>query len=287
MQKIPVRHLKSDLNDPDINSKLNIWSLRELLGGEDMVQEIHRHSFYLMLIIDKGNGEHIIDFTSHPVSDQNIFIIRPGQVHGLKLHSRSEGYMLQLTDELCSHFDETTKHILKKISRKNFYPTDTATSQKIFSIIRTTIREIFEKREMYHYAVLSNLQLLFVELLRQKNKFEGTFDEKVSYHLEKLEQFQDLITDNIANQKQVLWYAGKMNLSTYQLNTITKITLGKSSAEVINDYILLETKRYLLATNNRVNQISWHLGYEDVSYFIRFFKKHTGFSPEAFRNNFK
>ena len=30
----------------------------------------------------------------------------------------------------------------------------------------------------------------------------------------------------------------------------------------------------------------WQNGYEDVSFFIRFFKKHTGFSPEAFRHKF-
>ncbi|HEX8279287.1 MAG TPA: helix-turn-helix domain-containing protein [Segetibacter sp.] len=36
-----------------------------------------------------------------------------------------------------------------------------------------------------------------------------------------------------------------------------------------------------------MNQIADHLGYEDVSYFIRFFKKHTGYSPEAFRYNYR
>jgi hypothetical protein len=56
--------------------------------------------------------------------------------------------------------------------------------------------------------------------------------------------------------------------------------------ELINEYIILESKRQLLATSNQVGQIADHLGYEDVSYFIRFFKKHTGYSPEAFRHHF-
>ena len=78
-----------------------------------------------------------------------------------------------------------------------------------------------------------------------------------------------------------------LNLSTYQLSAITKGVLGKTPSEVINDYIILEAKRYLLGTSDQVNQIAWHLGYEDTSYFIRFFKKHTGFSPDAFRTNSK
>jgi len=78
-----------------------------------------------------------------------------------------------------------------------------------------------------------------------------------------------------------------MHLSAYQLNAITKTALGKTSSELINEWIILESKRNLLATTNQINQIAFQLGYEDVSYFIRFFKKHTGYSPEAFRANFK
>ncbi|NQX56713.1 helix-turn-helix domain-containing protein [Pedobacter panaciterrae] len=50
----------------------------------------------------------------------------------------------------------------------------------------------------------------------------------------------------------------------------------------MNEYIILEAKRQLLATSSQVSQIACYLGYEDISYFIRFFKKHTGTSPEAF-----
>lgn len=78
-----------------------------------------------------------------------------------------------------------------------------------------------------------------------------------------------------------------MNLSPYQLNEITKATIGKTASELINEHIILEAKRYLLATPNQIKDIADHLGYEDVSYFIRFFKKHTGYSPEAFRHNLR
>jgi AraC-like DNA-binding protein len=81
-------------------------------------------------------------------------------------------------------------------------------------------------------------------------------------------------------------YAALLNLSTYQLNNTTKTLLGKSASELINDRVILEAKRYLLATSNQIIQIAGHLGYEDASYFVRFFKKHTGLSPEAFRKNY-
>jgi AraC family transcriptional regulator, transcriptional activator of pobA len=78
-----------------------------------------------------------------------------------------------------------------------------------------------------------------------------------------------------------------MSLSAYQLNEITKSSIGKTASDLINEHIILEAKRYLLATPNQVKDIADLLGYEDPSYFIRFFKKHTGHSPDAFRQHFK
>jgi AraC family transcriptional activator of pobA len=101
---------------------------------------------------------------------------------------------------------------------------------------------------------------------------------------DRLEEFLEMVKLHSAENKQVAWYTDQMNLSAYQLNEITKATIGKPSSEIINDHIILEAKRYLLATANQVKEIADQLGYEDISYFIRFFKKHTGYTPDTFRN---
>ena len=103
---------------------------------------------------------------------------------------------------------------------------------------------------------------------------------------DKFEEFSELLEQNLITNKKISYYSDMMNLSLYQLNEIVKASIGKTGSEFINEYIILEAKRYLLATSNQVKEISYQLGYEDVSYFIRFFKKHTGFSPDAFRQKF-
>ena len=97
----------------------------------------------------------------------------------------------------------------------------------------------------------------------------------------------ELLEASVYAHKTVSHYTELMNLSSYQLNEITKATIDKTASELINDRIILEAKRNLLATPSQIKEIADYLGYEDVSYFIRFFKKQTGFSPEAFRHNFE
>jgi AraC-like DNA-binding protein len=136
-------------------------------------------------------------------------------------------------------------------------------------------------------VIKANLDIFFIELLRHQPNRKSISNNVNTYTQERLEEFLELLETHIASHKLVSQYADMLSLSNYQLNAITKATLGKTSSEVIDEHIILESKRHLLATSNQVTQVAYNLGYEDVSYFIRFFKKHTGYSPEAFRNNFR
>lgn len=287
VKKIPLRHINTTLKEPVSSGHLVIWNLIDLLSGKDMVQELHRHSFYFILVLKNGRGSHIVDFISYPVGDSQVFIMKPGQVHELELDKTCTGFLLQFPEDYFMQLDIAARQILKKACRKVYYITSKESLKNILSFMRSIVDEISGNKSNYEYAIRINLQLFFIELLRQEYPLNEEPKKKNTYALEKVEAFQGLIADNFSSHKEVSWYADKMNITTYQLNTFTKKTLGKTSTSVINDYILLEAKRYLMATANQVNQISWHLGYEDVSYFIRFFKKHTGYPPEVFRQNFK
>jgi AraC-like DNA-binding protein len=148
------------------------------------------------------------------------------------------------------------------------------------------LEEYRSNQEGFENVIKANLEIFLIQLLRYRQKGQDDSVKANQYQQEKLQEFLDLLEANISTKKQVAAYADMVNLSPFQLNSITKSLLGKTVAELIEGQILLEAMRYLLATSNQVNQIAFHLGYEDVSYFIRLFKKLTGYTPEAFRKNF-
>ena len=249
-----------------------------------MIQELHRHDFFYILALKKGKGNHEIDFTSYEVRDSSIFFMRPGQVHQHILKAGSGGYLIEFKTDFYSLHEKSSNEQLRRASSVNFYQFD-AVRFKALSFTLTHIFQEYKKREEGYLEVIkANLAILFIELARSQRK---TVSSNVpSYTQECLEKFLALLESNISNHKQATHYAEMLNLSLYQLNAVTRETLGKTCSELINEYIILESKRYLLATSNQINQIANHLGYEDVSYFIRFFKKHTGYTPEVFRKNF-
>jgi AraC family transcriptional regulator, transcriptional activator of pobA len=287
MDRIPIRHLKAEQKQQDFSESFSIRNVQELLAGKDMVQDLHRHDYFFILVLDKGMGIHEIDFLSYEVCDHSVFFMRPGQVHQLRLKAESTGYLMEFKSDFYYPQDKVSNLLLRKASNKNLCQLDAEKVKKLLLILTYVFQEYTEKQEGYHEVIKANLGNFFIELLRHRKNRQGPSNAETTYTQERLEELLELIENHIFNKKQVSQYADLLNLSTFQLNSITKSTLGKSCSELIIEYIILESKRYLLATSNQINQIADHLGYEDISYFIRFFKKHTGYSPEAFRKKFK
>lgn len=287
MENIPIRHIQEILKEPNLSGSFSIREIDELLDGKDMVQELHRHDFYYILVIEKGSGSHEIDFTPYEVNDHSIFLMRPGQVHQLNLKARSTGFLIQFKTNYIYSQNKLSHELLRKVSHINFCNLDGNGFKKLEIILTTILKEYIDKQEGYQEVIQSNLSIFFIELVRNRqNKKVAPNDNNQHIH-EQLEKFLDLLESNITKKKQVSQYANMLHISAYQLNTITKTLLNRTPSELINEHIILESKRQLLATSNQVNQIADYMGYDDISYFIRFFKKHTQFSPEVFRHNFK
>ena len=287
MENIPIRQIQEILKEPNLSRNFSIREIQELLEGKDMFQELHRHDFYYILVLEKASGSHEIDFTHYEILDHSIFLMRPGQVHKLELKNLSTGFLLQFKTDFFYTQNKLSQDLLRKVSHINFCSLDINGFKKLEVILSYVLKEFEEKLEGYHEVIKSNLSIFFIELVRHRQNKKNTPLETNQYSQEQLEKFLHLIETNIIKNKQVSQYADMLNISTYQLNAITKTLLDKTPSELINEYIILESKRQLLATSNQVNQIADQLGYDDISYFIRFFKKHTEYSPEAFRHNFK
>lgn len=287
MEKIPIRHLTPENSEKRPEEAFRIRPIDTLLNGTDRIEPLHRHSFFYMLVLEKGSVEHSIDFQSYSTTDYTVFFLRPGQVHSLHLKQGCQGFQIDFTREFYKPTDALSSQLFQKVSRKNVYSLPATQVQRVAELVTMLFQEYNLKAYGYQEAIGSLLTLLFIELARQSQPPLQPENEYHTYQQERLEDLLFLIEQHCATHKQVSFYTGQLHLTRYQLNAITKNRLGKTCQELINDAILLEARRLLLSTTNQVSQIAFQLGYEDVSYFIRFFKKHIGYSPTAYRNNFR
>lgn len=62
--------------------------------------------------------------------------------------------------------------------------------------------------------------------------------------------------------------------------------LGYTPTQFIIDKKMMKARLMLASENMSTKDIAYSLGYDDVSYFTRLFKKHTGTTPLQYRNSF-
>ncbi|RWX01381.1 AraC family transcriptional regulator [Flavobacterium cerinum] len=278
MGTIPVRFIQDTTKEPLLSGSFAIRTIESLSEGKDMVENLHRHDFFYVLVIKSGTGSHEIDFIPYHVTNNSIFFMKPGQVHRLTLKAGSTGYLLQFKNGFFP-----SQELLRKLSHKKICTLADGNGDRLIVLLEDMVREFTEEREGYREVIKANLSIFFIELLRLRRNNESKTAAASEYPQEKLDNFFEMLDTGITQFKQVTHYADALNLSTYQLGAITRSLLDKTPSDIISEHIILEAKRQLLATSGQVNQIAYYLGYDDPSYFIRFFKKHTGHSPESFR----
>jgi AraC-like DNA-binding protein len=77
--------------------------------------------------------------------------------------------------------------------------------------------------------------------------------------------------------------ASKLNLSSRYLSDMLKQETGKTAIELIHIYLINEAKNRLKGDDQSVSEIAYQLGFENLPYFSRLFKKETGISPNQFK----
>ena len=287
MKTIPVRHIASALSLHSDAGRFSVRDLQQVLNGKNLVHDLHRHDFYFVLAVKHGSGIHEIDFVQYPVQANAVFILRPGQVHKLELTADTTGFLLEFELSFYQPKNTIAEHRWKKASSKNYCEVEAARFKRLHTHLAAIFNEYSLKQEGYREAIKANLDLFFLEYIRQSKNPNSIAKSESGYIQERFEEFVRLLETNIVSMKNVSDYADLLSLSPYQLNSIAKTSVGKTVSDLINNQIILEAKRHLIATAAQVKEVADQLGYEDTSYFIRFFKKHTGQSPEAFRKNFK
>lgn len=119
------------------------------------------------------------------------------------------------------------------------------------------------------------------------NAFRREIDEKSkndSYKHSVFCEFCELVAMHYREQHEALFYAEKLHLSPRYFSVLIKEIIGVSASDYIEEYILTQAKNILATRQNlSVQQISYMLGFAESPSFCRFFKRHTGVTPNGFR----
>jgi len=173
MKKIPVRKINSADNEKSPSESFKIRKVQDVLNREELFHELHRHDFFFIIALQKGTGTHEIDFITYEVSDNSIFIMRPGQVHQLQLSADAAGYIIEFNTAFYHSKDKLSTQRLRKASNKNYCKLEINRFEKLHDIITNIFQEYTGKEEGYLDVIKANLDIFFIEFVRQSPNPKG------------------------------------------------------------------------------------------------------------------
>ncbi|WP_199118335.1 helix-turn-helix transcriptional regulator [Pedobacter sp. ASV28] len=250
------------------------------------LHQAHRHSFYHLVFFTKGNGKQQIDFKNFDVKPGLIYFMIPGQVHSWNFESDPDGYIINFAVNYFSSF-LLKQDYLSHFSFFNGKPEnqvlvlDEPTAEKITLIFEDILREGQNETTINDDLVRILLLRLFTEVGRAANALQQQSLNPYNYTL--LKNFQNLIEENYANLRLPKQYAALLYITPNHLNALCNDCLGIPAGKLIRDRVILEAKRLLINLDLRVAEIAEKLNFEDQSYFVKFFKKYEGTTPDKFR----
>lgn len=267
---------------------IRIEELPQRKNLDHAIDEIHLVEFYIIMLIEEGNGFHTIDFTDYKCTEGTILTVRKDQLHKFFI-SNLQGSILLFTDEFLSSYLEQleglkTLQLFNEMLGSPKIQLNTKEKKEIFTLIDRIRNEYFEVNDNYSLEIIrSELHILISKLFRLKAGKKTLFPDKK--YLNEFIEFQKMIEQHAKKTNKVKDYAQMMGISTKTLNTISKSIVNKTAKEFIDEICIKQIKRLLLNTPLSIKEIAYKSGFEETTNFYKYFKKHTQSTPEQFRTS--
>ncbi|WP_186757768.1 helix-turn-helix domain-containing protein [Echinicola salinicaeni] len=240
-----------------------------------------RKEFFEIVWLKDENALHVPQHDFQTLRGDWIYLIPPYRVHQLNKAGK-KGLLISFKREL---LDGDLKEFLLDVFR-------IFNIQGEFSCLQVNdessrgLNAIFDlmnieyQKETLNLIMIKALLKVFLLQLIQLKEHHFTLQD---INEKRIYEFMLLLENNYLEERTAEFYADQVGISAKRLNQILKEKLSKTGVQLIHDRLILEAKRQIIHSENTIKEIAFNLGFKDRSYFSRFFKQHTGLSPQEFQ----
>jgi len=276
-KSIPLNTWSTVFGEGVVISKASFQKATEF----EQVGEPHRDDWHLFILQEKGVTTIEIDFETYEIKSPAVIYIHPNQVHRLLAFNNASLITWAINDE---NINPEYLKLLEDLTPVKPLPLD----QETFTIITETallgVKYTERKKETLYHALLKDNCNTLVALVISQYLAQSKSTVSLSRYETITKAFKAKLEQDFKTEKSPSAYASSLNISTAYLNECVKNTTGQPVSIHIQQRVILEAERLLYHSNKSVKEIAAEMGYDDYSYFTRFFTRNTGLTPLAFRN---
>lgn len=254
---------------------------------------LHWHEELELIYIKKGCGIITVDFVPYQVCAGTIALIIPGQLHDIEQYEQESmeyeniifnpSILLSKTAD-ASNTDFLTPLLNGTLSVPLLYTPDSPHYAELAACVDANDEINRTTPTGYQLFIKSQLFMFFFILINKCVITEGT--KKESKSLEKMKLILKYVENHYMDKITIEAMANEVGLSQSHFMKYFKSTMGTSFIDYLNEYRLTMASRLLVSSESSILDIAAEVGFENLSYFNRTFKKKFAMTPREYRKKY-
>ena len=257
-------------------------------GLEEWQEDPQVLTYGAILICRKGKAMLNVNYKDWELYAGAVITLFPNDVVELKVDEDFEVEILKYNPSLLREASLQLEQTVYSSLREDRCRQDTPVVTNIINGMFGLLKVYFDQSECtcISQLVLCQLKAFFIgfhEYLQRNPQYRP--DEVKSYRVRELfNRFMMLLEKDYKISRDVNYYAEKMNISSKYLTNIVNQVTGHTPKTIIDQYVILQLKLHLKRSTQSIKEMAWEFHFADVSFFCRYFKKHTGLTPQQIRS---
>ncbi|WP_010543040.1 helix-turn-helix domain-containing protein [Sphingomonas elodea] len=256
----------------DDRSRPSEWTIRP---------HLHRDLHHVILIAE-GGGSMTAEAETVAFEAPALLLVPAGIVHGFTWHLESRGWVCTIADAYFAQLATRDGALEMLFRTPRALMLEMAEGEAVAGLLAEVQQELNWSAPGQRAAVEASLLAILVRSLRRVGAAAGS-GTGTRRAAEIVARLRARIEERFRLREPVGVHARALGVSITALRLACARIADSSPAAMLDARALLEARRLLLYSNLSVGEIADAVGFEDPAYFSRFFARHVGMSPRAFR----
>ncbi len=290
--KVDLSHFPTDERFAQIPQKL---VLADNFDGEHFDGEGNHPTFPVQVtmaicfICVSGKMEMSIDLTHHTLEDGCTAMILPGSFFQMEhLQPGTKCLFMAIAPDFVNYIGDvkTGVEFGRKLKERPVHKPTYYEMQETLAIYKELKRKLLDKNYLFKEDVArSYLRILQCNMYQKFVREESTkLRQKPTSRKEELfMKFMEVVKEHYMESRNISFYAEKLFISPKYLSCVVHEVSGSYATEWINQHVILEAKTMLRAKGVSVKDVSNKLNFANQSFFAKYFKQHTGYTPKEYK----
>lgn len=276
-----------------IDAQFVIHKMQDVSPPAPYQSPVFRANYFTFVLLKHGASSYTLDDQSYPVKPNTLYFTNPGHLKSFRFVQDVDGLLMSFSEDYLKQFIDADvfslfPYLLSEIVPPQYL--DPLFFQELWELCQKMQQEQGKEGRFTDLLAASYFKIFLLKINESlypnyNPREDGDRHSKIvrSFKINLEQHLQNLIEGRVTQLHQVADFAHLQQLHPNYFSTVIKTKTGQTVSEWIATKVVQEAKSQLSKSAASIKEIAFNLGFNEANYFSKYFKKHTGLSPGAFR----